>query len=212
MKIKRIIDISRKIYAGMMVWEGDKPTQIGRQLSIQSGAPSNVSSIEMSVHAGSHVDAPFHFFETGLDISCLDLSQFIGFAKVFTLDVSDTIQKKDLEDLDIQEGDIVILKTPNSNLPEEEPVSNKFIPLDVSAAKYFVEKKVKTVGVDHLSIDAFDSSAFAVHKLLLSNHIGIIEGLRLKEVSTGEYLLSALPLRIEGVDGSPIRAVLIELG
>ncbi len=89
-------------------------------------------------------------------------------------------------------------------------LTKKYIYLDVSAAKYIIEKKVKTIGVDYLSVEDSESKDFQVHKLLLSNEIGIIEGLYLKDVNAGIYLLSALPLKIEDVDGVPTRAVLVE--
>jgi arylformamidase len=211
MIIKSIIDISRKLYPEMMVFKGDNKLKINRGMSIKTGDIVNVSALEMSAHTGTHIDAPFHFFELGLDISSLDLSKFLTYAKVFELKVERCITDMDLSSLDIEEGDAVIFKTSNSYLSEEVPLSEKYIFLDISAAEYLVSKKIKTVGVDHLSIDATSSKDFPVHKLLLSNKIGVIEGLRLKEVKEGVYLLSALPLKLEGVDGSPTRAVLMEI-
>jgi arylformamidase len=211
MKIKKIIDISRNLYPQMMVWPGDKKLKINRGMSTKTGDTVNVSSLELSAHTGTHIDAPFHFFDDGLDIISLDLTKFLSFVKVFELKVERCITDIDLLSLDIEEGDAIILKTSNSFLPEDEPLSEKYTYLDISAAEYLVTKKVKTIGVDHLTVDSLDSKDFPVHKLLLSNKIGIIEGLRLKAVNEGIYLLAALPLKLEGLDGSPIRAVLAKL-
>jgi arylformamidase len=211
MKIKRILDISRSLYPQMMVWPGDTNLKITRGMSTKTGDIVNVSALELSAHTGTHIDAPFHFFDDGLDISSLDLTKFFCYVKVFELKVEKCITDKALMSLDIEEGDAIILKTSNSYLSEEEPLSEKYIYLDISAAEYLVTKKVKTVGVDHLTVDSLDSKDFPVHKLLLSNKIGIIEGLRLKAVNEGIYLLAALPLKLEGLDGSPIRAALAEL-
>lgn len=211
MKIKRIIDISRTLYPDMLVWPGDTKFKIKKNLSIKTDDIVNVSSLEMSVHTGTHIDAPLHFIDEGLDISSLDLTRFLSFAKVFELKVERCITGNDLIPLDIEEGDILLLKTANSYLPEEEVLSEKYIALDLSAAEYLIKKKVKTIGVDHLTVDSYNSKTFPVHNLLLSGNIGVIEGLRLKNVPEGVYLLSALPLKLAGADGSPTRAVLVEL-
>ena len=210
MKIKRIIDISRSLYPGMNTWSGDDAFKINRNMSIREGAVLNLSSIELSAHTGTHVDAPFHFINDGLDISCLDLTKFLCFVKVFEFKVEKCITDLDLLALDIKEGDSLLLKTSNSYLSEEEPISDKYNYLDISAARFLVSKNIKTIGVDHMSIDATSSTDYPVHNLLLSHQTGVIEGLRLADVSEGTYLLTALPLKLKGLDGSPSRAVLVE--
>jgi arylformamidase len=210
MKVKRIIDASRKIYPGMTLFTGDRGVVIKRAISIETGGIANVSSITMSLHTGTHIDAPYHFIKRGNDIASVDLSRFIGPSKVFELDVKTSITAHDLSGLPINEDDIIIFKTSNSYLPETEKFSEKFICLDVSAADFLIEKKVKTIGVDSISTDDFQSNDFPIHILLLSGNIGIIEGLRLQDVSQGEYFLSCLPLNIEGAEASPARAVLME--
>jgi arylformamidase len=210
MKIKRVIDISRKIYPGMAVWPGDTGPDITREELIRNGGVCNLSSIHMGVHTGTHIDAPLHFIDEAKDVGNLDLSRFIGFVNVFELDVKKFITSEDIKDLPIKAGDIVFFKTLNSEIPEEEGFRKDYIYFDRSAAELLIQIGVKTVGFDYFSIDGYGLGCHPVHQLILSHEIGVIEGLYLKEVKAGTYFFSCLPLRISGVDGSPVRAVLLE--
>ncbi len=212
MKIKRIIDISRRIYTGMAVWPGDDEVRITRTKTMKSGGDYNLSSMSMGVHTGTHADAPVHFVNDGISMPSVDLSRFIGFVKVFKLNSEKYITADDLKGLPVNEGDIIFFRTSNSDLPESEEFYKDFVYLEVSAAEYLVQKKIKTIGIDYLSVGGYGvDSGPVVHRLLLSNSIGIIEGLCMKDVREGTYMFSGLPLCIEGGDGSPVRAVLMEI-
>jgi len=211
MKFNNIIDISRRIYPGMVLWPGDAGVQINRQASIKSGDICNLSSINMGLHTGTHIDAPLHFIDEGEDVSSRNLSRFMGFAKVFELNVKECITADDIKSLSIDEDDIVLFKTVNGLIPEEADFVKYYVYIDASAAKWLIDKKVKTVGIDYLSVDNFYLEDSPVHRIFLSQGVGIIEGLQLKDVKEGRYFLSCLPLRIDGVDGCPVRAVLVEI-
>ncbi len=211
MEIKRIIDVSRKIYPGMTVWPGDGVPEIIKESLIKKGDICNLSTIRMGVHNGTHVDAPLHFIDGAEDAGRLDLSDYIGFVNVFELGTEKCIAADDLRNLQINKGDIVFFKTLNSLIPEDEVFRKDFIYFDKSAAELLIQKGIRTIGVDYFSVDGFGPGDYSAHKLLLSHKIGIIEGLFLKEVKEGRYFFSCLPLRIEGVDGSPARAVLLEV-
>ena len=210
MKIKRIIDISGTINSSTTVWPGDEGVTVDRIKNMKNGDSYNLSLVHMGVHTSTHVDAPLHFIEEGLDISSVNLEKFIGCAKVFEFYTQDCIKASNLCKLDINSGDIVLFKTSNSSLDVSGDFNEEFVSLDESAAKFLVDKKIATVGIDYLSVERFDSNISTVHNLLLQNEIGIIEGLRLRDVPEGEYFLSCVPLKIEGAEGSPARAVLIE--
>lgn len=210
MQIKRIIDISGTIKPGMALWPNDGGLKITRQSLISEGGQCNLSSISFGLHIGTHIDAPFHFYDEGKDIASLDLSRFIGFVKVFDLGNVNNICRSDIEKLGIEKGDTVFFKTSNSYIDTELPFTDNYIALDVSAAWYLSNTGVKCVGVDYLSIDEYNKGHHDVHMVLLSKEIGIIEGLNLRDVDPGTYFFSALPLKIENADGSPTRAVLIE--
>ncbi len=210
LKIKRIIDIGRKLNEDMAIWPGDQKIQISRDSLIQNGDKCNVSSIKMSVHAGTHVDAPLHFIDSSDDIGKLDLSGYIGYVKVFFINTSEYISLDDVIHLPINRDDIVFFRTRNSELPQNTPFDKSFIYLHQSASEYLASKGIKTIGIDYLSIDKYNSEEALSHNILLSKKIGVIEGLYLNDVSDGIYFFSCLPLNISGSDGAPARAVLIE--
>ncbi|AEV67329.1 putative metal-dependent hydrolase [Acetivibrio clariflavus DSM 19732] len=210
MKIKRIIDISGTISDRTTLWPGDEGVTLDRIQNIESGDSCNLSVLRMGTHTSTHVDAPLHFVAGGADTASVNLNKFIGFAKVFNLSTQDCIKASDLYPLNINVGDIVLFKTKNSFLDMNGLFHKGFVYLDESAARFLADKKVATVGIDYLSVESFYADNAVTHKLLLQNEIGIIEGLRLKDVQEGEYFLSCVPLKIEGADGSPVRAVLVE--
>jgi len=211
MNFDKIIDVTRRVYPGMAVWPGDEGVIIETRSSMKKGDKCNVTSIKFGMHTGTHVDAPLHFVDGSTTVDALDLSKFIGYVKVFDLKVEKCITADDIRNLPINEGDMVFFKTPNSLIPDDGVFYRDFIYLDLSAAGYLVDRNVKTIGVDYLSVEKFNSPDSEVHKLLLSNKVGVIEGLYLKEVAEGEYFFSCLPLNVVGVEGSPARAVLVEV-
>jgi len=210
MRIKRIIDISGTINDKTTIWPGDEGIILKRIQNIEMGDACNLSSIHMGAHISTHVDAPLHYIAGGADISSVSLDKFIGFAKVFDLRTQDCIKDSDLCRLNIDSGDIVLFKTRNSSFDMNGEFNKEFVYLDESAARFLVDKKIASVGIDYLSVESYFAENAAVHKLLLQNDIAIIEGLRLKDVPEGQYFLSCVPLKIEGAEASPVRAVLVE--
>jgi arylformamidase len=210
MKVKRIIDISGVINAKTTIWPGDEGIRLDRIQKIEQGDSCNLSTLHMGMHTSTHIDAPLHFITGGADVVSSGLDKFIGFAKVFNIPTEKCIKASDLSKLNIQSDDIVLFKTKNSSLDMSGTFHKDFIYLDESAAKCLVDRQVATVGIDYLSIEGFYFENAVVHKLLLENGIAIIEGLRLNDVPEGEYFLSCAPLKIEGAEASPVRAVLIE--
>lgn len=210
-KPKRIIDISCSISPDTYVWPGDKEVTIDQSVFISKGALYNLSSFSMSMHVGTHIDVPLHFFDDGCDTSNVDLNLFTGMAKVISVMKEDSIiiEDKDLEKFNIEEDDIIIIKTINS-IKENNIFNKDFVSLSESAAQYLINKKIRSVGIDYISIEKYGTEDAKVHKLLLSAGLGIIEGLALKDVEDGEYFLESLPLKIAGGNGSPVRAVLLE--
>lgn len=204
----RIIDISRAITVDMPVWPGDPVVSI-RQVSYLDNQGCNVSELCAGLHTGTHIDAPWHFIKDGKRTDQLDLSYFYGPCKVFEIMTSGDLGKSDMEPLDIEEGDIVLFKTRNSRKEKLNDFVTNYCALSVDASVFLVQKKIKTIGIDYLSVEPYQGNG-DVHRNLLKNNIGVIEGLDLTDVKPGHYVLSALPLKICSADGSPIRAVLIE--
>lgn len=209
MKIKKIIDISHPIHPGMALWPGDEGITVTTMESIDQGDACNLSGVSFGLHIGTHADAPSHFIKGGKTTSELDLGRFTGMVKVFCVRAI-TITAENLKGLPISPGDAVFLKTDNSLLPDGASFNKEYTHLDEGAARYLADAGIRTLGVDYMSVDCFESRDYPVHRMLLSRDIGILENLNLRDVAEGGYFFSALPLSMEGVEASPVRAVLIE--
>ncbi|WP_026487015.1 cyclase family protein [Caldanaerobius polysaccharolyticus] len=201
-------DVSVPIFMGMHVFAGDPAPEIKRVKSIEENG-ANVSVISMGTHTGTHVDPPFHFVQSGNTVDELDLSLLMGEAKVFEVYGTLKIQPEHLKNLDIQKGDMVLFKTDNAKRWKQPQFQKEFTSLGLEGAQYLVEKGVKAVGIDYLSIEEYHGGG-RVHRLLLGNGVVVVEGLYLNDVNPGKYKFICLPLKIKGGDGSPARAILIE--
>lgn len=205
----QIIDITRPVSEGMVVWPGDPEIAIDELSSLARGDNNNVSAIYMGMHAGTHVDAPLHFIVDGKDVADVDLRRFMGRAKVFDVGMNQSITASVLEKLCIGYDDIVLFKTRNGRLWDMPSFNPDFVYISEDAAWWLVRKGVKCVGIDYLSVEKFHQEGAPTHHILLSHEIGIIEGLDLRKVEAGVYYLICLPLKIVNGNGSPVRAVLL---
>ena len=203
----KIYDISVPIRPGMIVYEGNPGVHLERVDSIPDGAHANVSRLDFGVHTGTHVDAPLHFIEGAPGSESLDVARLIGPATVVdAMAATADLDEKTLETLDIPNGaERVLLKTTNGRLWERDSFSRDFIRLTGDGARYLIGRGVRVIGIDFLSIG--DEEA---HRELLGSGVIPVEGLDLREVDAGDYELVCLPLRLEGSDGAPARAVLIQ--
>jgi len=205
----KIYDITASICDDLPSYDNKKPT-IDDLLQIKKGDDCNFSVIKISSHTGTHADVPKHFIDNGSCNATTSLEHFFGTAKVIRLSVDSHVRKEDLEPHDISEGDIVLLDTGQSQFMRLGEFRENYIALAPCAAGYLVKMKIKTVGIDYLSIDPYNAPGFPAHKILLGSGIAILEGLVLDAVPEGNYTLSALPLKIPGGNGSPVRAILVK--
>ncbi len=210
----KIYDVTVPISEKTPVYEGDPNVQIDLKLSLEKGDNANVSQICMGVHTGTHVDSPNHFIEGTKKIIDLDLHTLIGKCRVVELaDDVMAIEPKHVEDLENVER--VLFKTRNSEFwtDFDQGFRKDFTYITPEAAKVLVEKKIKLVGIDYLSVEAFDAKSPETHIILLQDEVIILEGLDLREVTVGDYELICLPIKIaDGAgDGSPSRTVLREI-
>lgn len=208
----KLIDISQLIHEGMPVYPGDTPYTTQRQLAIADGAVCNLADFRMSMHSGTHIDAPLHFWEDGAAIPDLELGRFCGKAKVIELDVKTPVDASDLAGFAIGSGDRILIKIPVNEALDRTPVFNPdFIGLTEATAAYLVDRNVALVGINCCSIENESNQRFPVHHQLLAAGIPILENLRLAEVAAGEYYLACFPLKLAGGNGAPTRAVLWEM-
>ena len=202
------IDISLPIREGMIVYEGDPDISVSSALSLERGDPANVSLLRLGSHTGTHMDAPLHFIAGAAGIDTLPLDLLIGPALVAEVDATRLIEPSHLEKLPLADHPRLLLKTRNSGLWDRPSFSRDYVAISLASAKLLIDRGVKLVGVDYLSIEAFGAEGHPVHKTLLGAGMVILEGLDFRRVTPGTYELYCLPLRIAGGDGSPCRAVL----
>ena len=206
----RVHDVSRPLHDGGTIYPGDPEIRFRSHSSIARGDEANVSALALGSHTGTHVDAPSHFLPGATPVDGIPVDRLIGPAVV--LEIPDTVAAVGAGDLAAQDllgQRRVLLRTRNSTLPARG-FDREYCALSPDGAEYLLDRGVDLVGIDALSVERFGSEDFAVHHLLLGRGVVIVEGLDLSAVSPGVYQFICLPLRLQGLDGAPARAVLIE--
>lgn len=201
----RIIDISVDLFNGMHVYPGDPLPTFRRTLKLPRD-PFNVSNMETGTHVGTHVDPPVHFIMGGYSVDKIPLDHLYGKAEV--IDLTHVEKGITADDIKVAKEKILLFKTRNHLLWKKPEFSTDYVYLDESGAKWCVDNGIKTVGIDYLSIGAFEGGE-VVHKILLEKGITIVEGLNLENVEPGEYTFICLPIKIRDGDGAPARAILV---
>jgi arylformamidase len=196
----------------MPTWDGEPPPVCRpiKEIGVD-GEPARVSVLTMGLHCGTHVDAPCHFIAGGAGVEALPLDALVGRCRVVEVRASHLIQPADLERAAIG-AERLLLKTSNGALWDDPSFRMDFVALSPAAGAWLVERGVRLVGIDYLSVDPYDADPAAVHLALLGAGVVVLEGLDLRAVPPGEYHLVALPLKLDGADGAPARVVLIEEG
>jgi arylformamidase len=215
----KIFDISRTLSDETPPWPGDTPFKFELKWKMAEGASVNVGAINMSVHNGTHADAPFHFDQDGASIERMPLDIYFGDAVVLDLtklfakagdglERSRQITIADLKDaLDAVElAPRLLLKT---NVWNDSKVFPDWIPVIApDVAGWLGEHGVKLLGLDLPSVDPIEAKNLTNHHALAAAGIAILESLDLRDVASGTYHFSALPLKIAGSDAGPVRAIL----
>jgi arylformamidase len=208
--VSRIYDISVPIRSGGFVYPGNPEIDITLQQAVAKGAGANVSTVRFGSHTGTHADAARHFFDDGQPVDQIPLERLIGPALLIAFpDDVRAVGAAELGAHDFKRHKRILLRTRNSALLSQKEFAGDYTYLAPDGAEYLVEKGVELVGIDYLSIEQFHSGHHRTHRTLLAKSVVILEGLDLSVPAPGEYELICLPLRIEGCDGAPARAVLI---
>jgi arylformamidase len=206
-----VFDVTAPLSPGVAVWPGDPSVQFTPVARVSEGAPCNVSRLSCSTHAGTHVDAPWHFVDDGCRVDDIPVERWIGPCWVMDASRSDEhITVVDLESAKIPEGvDRLIIRTMRDHGKQGTPFDPVFVALNRGAARWLLSRGFTLVGIDSPSIEPFDDARHEIHHELLSAGVLIIEGLELSEIEPGPYLLICLPLRLADADGSPARVLLV---
>jgi arylformamidase len=206
----KIYDISLSLSANTVRWVTAQPFELIERKRMSRGDGNNSSSIHASAHAGTHVDAPFHFVPDGATIETLPVERFIGPARVCAVDQIGQIAAADVARLELAGETRVLFKTKNSSLLQKPEYDASFVAFSADGAKALADLGVQLVGLDYLSVARADEQV-PVHRAFLDRGVILLEGVDLSAVPSGRYELICLPVKIAGSDGAPCRAVLREL-
>ena len=201
------INISSLLTSTTPVWPGDVPVTFEPTASMEQGASINLAALQMSLHAGTHADAPLHTEAGGAPSDVLALEAFIGEALLVDIPEGEPVSRAHLKGFDLAGCRRLLLRT-RGEAPPPRAFERDFQPILPDTVDWMAEQSIVLVGTDAASVDPFDSTELEAHHAL--NRYGIVnlENLMLGHVEPGRYTLVALPLAVAGMDAAPVRAVL----
>jgi arylformamidase len=204
----KIIDITHPHSNSLAPWPGDTQFEYRLMARLRDGASCNVGRLTCSIHSGTHLDAPYHFQEAGATIDELDPDIFVGAARVFRAEPGQVLSRDIFRGLEGRATPRVLVRT---NACDDKAVFPARIPtLAPGVPAWLGSQGVRLIGLDLPSVDQVDSKSLPIHHALGEAGITILENLDLRQVEPGVYEFIALPLKLAGADGSPVRAVLID--
>ncbi|WP_026689537.1 cyclase family protein [Alteribacter aurantiacus] len=205
----KMIDISQPLQAEMNVWPGDTPFTYEPMMKTSDGDSVNVAKMTMSTHTGTHMDAPFHVNGKERKIDELPLDFFNGEAVVIDITDAKTITVDSIQSIPFKGVKKVLFKTTTSHGGH---TYEGYPEIDPGIPPFLQQAGVHLIGVDFPSVDRLTSKELPIHHALNKAEILIVEGLDLSKVKQGFYELYCFPLPLADGDGSPVRAVLKDLG
>ena len=196
----KVYDISQEVFGCEVYPDDPMPEKIVLK-SMQKGDVYNLTAFNMCAHNGTHIDAPFHFIKDGKTIDEICLEAFVGMA--YVAEHHGLVTGNDATE--------IIEKAKKQNLEASKRILIKGeVEVSLEAAKVFASSDILLLGNEPQTVGP-QNAPMAVHLTLLGANVVLLEGIRLGEVSEGVYFLNAAPLNLSGADGSPCRAVLIDL-
>lgn len=202
-------DISRPLHDATAHWPGDEPFHLESTMKITDGKSVNLSKISLSPHNGTHADAPYHCDDAGARMDEVPVERYVGPARVVALEGRSLITMADVQALDLNGVERLLVRT--GSYPDYTRFNLAFTAFAADAIEYLAAAGVRLIGTDAHSMDPLTSHDLPAHHACGRTGMLILENLDLSAVPPGDYELIALPLRLVGGDGSPIRAVLRSL-
>ena len=199
------IDISPVLRPGIAVFPGDTAFSRNINMSFKDGQHLDLSDIRTTLHVGAHTDAPSHYHGNGKTIEMRDLSLYMGDCQVIRVKAKQRIRPSDItEEIKAKR---ILFRT--DSFPDPDQWNDDFSALSAELIHFLKSKGVVLVGIDTPSVDPATDKTLESHKAIFESDMAILEGIILTDVHPGLYQLIALPLRIEGGDASPVRAILL---
>lgn len=202
----RVLDITPLVSTRLAVWPGDTPASREVLCDMKAGANLTLSTLRATVHLGAHADAPSHYGRDAASIEAVPVELYVGACRVIHVDVAKGAR---IPPSAIPDGALpprVLLRTDTYRDPER--FDEEFAALEPALVDALHARGVRLVGIDTPSVDLFSSKDLPAHQRFLAHGMAILEGLVLRDVPEGDYELIALPLKLEGFDASPVRAIL----
>ncbi len=206
----KYIDISLPVNSTLPIWPNSPNIELRRNLDIDKGDQVNDTSISFSVHTGTHIDAPLHHIKDGRSVDLISPSVLIGPAYVIDIPNVETITQDILEKTSLpSDTKRLLLRTRNSEFWRKgvQGFQKDFVALTPDAAHWIIDRGIVLVGIDYLSVQGF-SDGPETHLILLKSDVVILEGVNLAEVTQGFYELYCLPIKLQGIEAAPARAIL----
>ncbi len=207
--VRTLWDISPTLSPALPVWPGDTPFQTETTWQIEPGCPVKVSKLTMSTHTGAHCDAPSHYDAAGRAINEVALDSYIGPCRVIHCIEAGVVEALHLAGKLRDVPPRVLLRTYRS-APQQD-WDSKFSSIAAATIVLLAEHGVRLIGIDTPSLDPQQSKTMEAHHAVRTNNMAILEGIVLDDIAEGDYELIALPLKLEGMDASPVRAILRSL-
>ena len=196
----KIYDISQEVF-GCQVYPGDPMPEKKELKSMEKGEVYNLTAFSMCAHNGTHIDAPRHFIKGGKTVDEISMDAFIGMA--YVAEHSGVVTDNDATEI------IANAKKQNMEAAKRILIKGE-VEVSLEAANVFASSNILLLGNEPQSVGP-QETPMAVHLALLSADVILLEGIRLSAVPEGVYFLNAAPLNLAGTDGSPCRAVLIDI-
>lgn len=199
-------DISPTISAELPVWPGDTRFEASPTWKIEGGCPVHVSKMTMTTHLGAHTDAPSHYDPQGAAIDAVGLEPYIGPCRVIHCIGARRVEVAHIEGQLEGVPPRVLLRT-YDKAPQRQ-WDEHFAAISPDAIALLAARGVILVGTDAASLDPQNSKTLDAHHAVRRHKMAILEGIVLDAVAPGDYEMVALPLKLAGMDASPVRAIL----
>ncbi len=204
------IDVSWPLHGNMRWWPQDEQPKIRKILQRSMGERTDLYGLEIISHTGTHIDAPLHFIPDALTIDAMPIDAIMGPARVIGIKDPVSVKVEEIEPYDIQAGERILFKTLNSErCYKTDRFMDDYVYVTPEAAEHLVDRKISVVGIDYIALGSGTDSESnrAAHRAILSNGIWILEAINLSEVPPGPCELICLPIRLQGGDAAPARAI-----
>jgi arylformamidase len=201
-----LYDITPVVTTGLSVWPGDTPLSREVLADMHHGDNITLSTLRATVHLGAHADAPSHYGRDAASIESRPLDLYLGRCRVVRIPAERGMRIAPSAIPASVRGERVLIAT--GTYPDPSAWNDDFAAFDPATVDLLHERGARLIGIDTPSVDLYSAKDLVAHARFLAHDMAILEGLVLTDVPEGEYELIALPLRLDGFDASPVRAVL----